>query len=826
MSANTLTHDLATDSSASPDLDPETESRHADPFGPNANSDIRDQSDSAQSPDDSADLATGSPVATEPVFGPAPEDTGLFLGLHTAFFAFPDAMSPSDISLSWDNASVTSPQYLAPKDFLSTPIHSEFARPKPSEVEDAPESTTPNHHFISQWQFNNPAHPGVDLNVTDVWEEFTGKGVKVAVIDNGVEYTHPELAHSYMPEYGYDGQLGISDPAPKSAHDNHGTQCSSMIVGANDGTGVTGVAYDASFSAIRIGLDGSPMTDARMADAIHHANFADVVSMSYGSMGFDSAPLEDAAYADLMTSGRDGLGSLMFKAAGNERLDGLYSVTESAAFQPGMNLIGAINATGKFACFSTPSSATLVTAPGRDIWLADRVAPNGDNPDDSYTQASGTSFSTPMVAGVAALMLEANPDLGYRDVQAILAMTARHTENDTADDNIGQWDWQINDAHNWNNGGMHASHDYGFGLVDAKGAVRLAESWDQGTHTASNAVTVSASAHSGATLPDGDGTYLVSSVTIADSLTVEYVQAEVTISGIAPSQLALALYSPSGMESWLLYTPPSEWDASFEEGDTHSLSALFGSTQCRGELASGEWKLSAWDLVTGKEHVLEDWTLTLHGETPDNNDLYVFTDEFGEYAAQDASRAELADDAGIDTINASACSTDSLIDLRAGETSVIDGTEMTIAWGTTIENAHAGDGNDTLVGNLADNQLFGWRGDDTLCGGAGQDKLTGGTGADVFLYQSTNQGGDTVLDFTLGQDLFAFSHAEFGWSETGLLDADHFFTSLSTMDVDEACFVFEADTLYYDADGTGDSAAITIAEIAGDDLQADSIALV
>ncbi|WP_243544359.1 S8 family serine peptidase [Pseudodesulfovibrio tunisiensis] len=799
------------------------------PFGPVADAEQSAQDKPEAEPSaESESPSSEPPVPADATFDPVPDEAELELGLHSAFFAFPEADNTLAMSTTWNQwASFSSPPqpFPAPGRFLSMPIHPESPQPESPEMEDDPSSTTSRHEFV-QWQYSNPTHPGVDLNMANVWEEFTGKGVKVAVIDNGMEYTHPELGHSYMPEYGYDGQLDINDPTPKAEHENHGTQCASLIVGANDGQGITGVAYDASFSAIRIGLNGSPMTDSQMADAIHHADFADVVNMSYRSIAFQNAPLENAAYTDLVEHGRDGLGSLLFRAPGNDRLDGMYSVTDTAAFNPGMNLVGAIEATGKFAKFSTPSSATLVTAPGDDIWLADRVPPHGDNPDGSYIQLWGTSYSTPMASGVAALMLEANPNLGYRDVQAIMSMTARHTENATSDDNIGQWDWQINGAHDWNNGGMHASHDYGFGLVDAKGAVRLAESWDQGVHTASNVITTSVSAHPNAPLPDADGTCLDSSVTVTDSMTVEYVQAEVTVAGLVPSQLALALYSPSGTESWLLYTPPSEWDAGIEQSGMHSLTALFGSTQCRGELSSGEWRLAAWDLVTGTEHTLEDWTLTLHGAPQDNNDLYVFTDEFGEHAAQDALRAELADNAGIDTINASACSTDSLIDLRAGETSIIDGTELTIAWGTTIENAHAGDGNDTLVGNLADNQLFGWRGDDTLCGGAGQDKLTGGTGSDVFLYQSTNQGGDTVLDFTLGQDLFAFSHAEFGWSETGFLDADHFFTSLMDMNVNEACFVFEADTLYYDADGTGDSAAITIAEIAGDDVQADSIALV
>jgi subtilisin family serine protease len=86
---------------------------------------------------------------------------------------------------------------------------------------------------------------------------------------------------------------------------------------------------------------------------------------------------------------------------------------------------------------------------------------------------NGTSFSSPVVSGVAALMLDANPGLGWRDVQEILAATAGRTGSPAG--------WSFNGADNWNGGGMHVSHDYGFGLVDAYAAVRVAESCNSGT---------------------------------------------------------------------------------------------------------------------------------------------------------------------------------------------------------------------------------------------------------------------------------------------------------------------------------------------------------
>ena len=88
-----------------------------------------------------------------------------------------------------------------------------------------------------------------------------------------------------------------------------------------------------------------------------------------------------------------------------------------------------------------------------------------------------------MVSGVVALMLDANAGLGWRDVQNILAASARHTGSDSGD--LGaeaahaneNGEWFFNDAANWNGGGMHFSNDYGYGLVDAYAAVRMAEVW-------------------------------------------------------------------------------------------------------------------------------------------------------------------------------------------------------------------------------------------------------------------------------------------------------------------------------------------------------------
>lgn len=120
------------------------------------------------------------------------------------------------------------------------------------------------------------------------------------------------------------------------------------------------------------------------------------------------------------------------------------------------------------------------------------------------------------------------------------------------------------------------------------------------------------------------------------------------------------------------------------------------------------------------------------------------------------------DSAGTDTIDLSSRSSNQRIDLYAERFSDINGKtgNLAIARGTVIENAYTGSGTDHITGNAADNvlmagagndTLLGEGGNDTLVGGAGADSLTGGSGGDVFVYAATNEAGDTITDFNLGQ---------------------------------------------------------------------------
>ena len=157
-------------------------------------------------------------------------------------------------------------------------------------------------------------------------------------------------------------------------------------------------------------------------------------------------------------------------AGGNDRADGgntNYLSTSNNRFSITTGAINAETDLGTLqlgsAPFSNPVASILVSAPGSNIASTSRLIENDNGSvfGERYDVTQGTSFATPIVSGIVALMLEANPELGYRDIQEILALSARQFTDAATD-------WHYNGAVNWNGGAMHVSHDYGFGEVDAR----------------------------------------------------------------------------------------------------------------------------------------------------------------------------------------------------------------------------------------------------------------------------------------------------------------------------------------------------------------------
>jgi len=620
--------------------------------------------------------------------------------------------------------------------------------------------------FNRQWYLQNNGQSGgfrgMDLNVLPVWQDYTGAGVRIAVIDDGVDYLHSDLNDNYDPSADFDAYRRVHDGMPVNpTGDEHGTAVAGIIAAeAGNGQGGVGVAFGSTISSIRI--DYSTANQANDLAALQRMVQFDVVNNSwvyetpFANNHFD--PIfagYDSVLRNTVANGRSGLGTVVVFSAGNDRLRTGNNSNYSNLLNSRYSIsVGALTHTGRYASYSNPGANILVSAFGGDtaadgIFTVDRRGNLGYGPLDYISDFDGTSAAAPMVSGVVALMLEANPYLGYRDVQEILAYSARQTDSSNSS-------WRINGARTWNGGGLHTSTDYGFGLVDARAAVRLAETWYDES-TLANEVTVSGTRSPNATIRDNAAT--TSQITLRNGVNIEHVEVLVDIDHGWIGDLELVLRSPSGTESVLMNRPGRTVDNPIGLNQ-QELRFTFSSTQFWGENSAGNWTLMVRDRATGDQGVLENWTLRAFGEASSVNNTYVYTNEFARFGTQ-AGRAILRDGTGYDTLNAAAVTGNQILNLVPGGRSVIAGRNLTIAANTVIEYAYTGDGHDRIWGNNAANYFRGMRGHDLMVGGFGNDTLLGNQGNDTLRGDAGNDllfgsiGNDT-LSGGAGSDRFFF----------------------------------------------------------------------
>lgn len=541
------------------------------------------------------------------------------------------------------------------------------------------------------------------IDAVSVWPDYTGKGVSVGIFDDGIRVSGTELASA----------LVSSTSEAAGSKGQHGTAVAGIIAAPLDGDRPIGVAFGASVTAVDI-LD---VGFSALVTSMARAKDFDVANNSWGwtsDLSANSASLAYKSFYAAITAaadeGRGGLGTVQVVAAGNGKASGGDSNMSNFTSDRHVITVGATTYEGKVASYANGGAAVLVSAPSnggsRGITTTDLAGSAGYSSGSVTDSFGGTSAATPEVAGVVALMLEANPLLGWRDVKAILALSANQIA-DTAT--------VTNGATTWNGGGLTFSHDVGYGIVDARAAVRLAETWTVQS-TSANEASLSAKSFAAQTLADfGTISYTIE---VKGGLDVENAQLRLFGQHDRLADLDVTLTSPDGTVSTLL--------SQDGKASTAFANWTFGSQAFLGEAAEGIWTVTIRDKAAGSTGQFQGATLDLYGAAPSQDDIYVYTDAFAKLGT--GARTVLEDKGGHDSLNASAVSSDLVIKLTAGETSWIAGKALVIAKGTVIESAFGGDGNDRIEGNDANNLIVGGRGNDILIGGAGDDILIGGAG--------------------------------------------------------------------------------------------------
>ncbi|XP_051916018.1 furin (paired basic amino acid cleaving enzyme) b [Hippocampus zosterae] len=456
--------------------------------------------------------------------------------------------------------------------------------------------------FPKQWYLSTLTHQ--DLNTRVAWAQgYTGKGIVVTILDDGIEKDHPDLINNYDPEASYDVNDGDADPQPRYTQRNenrHGTRCAGEVAAAaNNGVCGVGVAYNAKIGGVRM-LDGE-VTDVVEAHSLGlKPQYIHIYSASWGpeddGKSLDGpAKLAKEAFQQGITKGRSGLGSIFVWASGNGgrekdncNCDGytnsIYTLSISSTTQ-----------SGNVPWYSEPCSSTLATTfssgnPGEKQIVTTDLRQKCT---DSHT---GTSASAPLAAGIIALAQEANTNLTWRDMQHLVVRTARPKH-------LSAGDWKTNGV------GRRVSHSYGYGLLDAGAMVALAQNW---TRVGPQHQCV----HTMLTEPRDIGSRLMLRKSVdacwgrPDYVSsLEHVQARLTLLHNQRGKLAIHLISPLGTRSTLLFPRPNDFST---EGFNDW---AFMTTHSWDEDPQGEWTLEIENVAaTSRDYgVLSQFTLTLWG---------------------------------------------------------------------------------------------------------------------------------------------------------------------------------------------------------------------
>lgn len=445
----------------------------------------------------------------------------------------------------------------------------------------------------AEWYIKNTGQndgtPGLDLNVTHVWKRgITGKGVTVAILDDGVDYLHPDLASNYDASSSWDFSGNDPYPYPRwtaNGFNSHGTRCAGEISAvADNGICGVGIAYNAKIAAVRM-LDQPYMTDAIEASSMgYKPQNIDIYSASWGPT--DDGKTVDGpreltvkAMRDGVNKGRDGKGSIYVWASGDGgpfddcNLDGYASSMWTISINSAVN-------DGEVAVYDESCSSILAStfSSGRAGARSSAGVATTDLYGNCTMKHSGTSAAAPEAAGVIALALEANPSLTWRDIQHLLVLTSKKRNLIDV-----RYPWKMNGA------GFLFNHLFGYGVMDAGSLVDASLKWEPLPERKSCEAGELKGEWNTRTGEEQIELEIDTKACKGSSNQINYiehVQAFISIQSTRRGDITINMTSPMNTESMLLQRRPRD-----DDSETGLIDWPFVSVQYWGEKPSGKWRL-------------------------------------------------------------------------------------------------------------------------------------------------------------------------------------------------------------------------------------------
>ena len=478
---------------------------------------------------------------------------------------------------------------------------------------------------------------GNDLHLLEVYSSYMGynhgNNIIIQVVDTGVDADHEDLTNNMDMSRSYDG-ASVGDPSPNTTNGGytHGTMVAGIIAAeAFNGKGVRGIIPFAKIAGsnwletqTNPGLEKAWLTGAG-------ANEISVSSNSWGSY-YDT----DTVYEEIMAQGtstlRNGKGRIYVFAAGNDRgIKGdanlQYALTNRFSIA-----VAALKHDNTHASYSTPGSNILVSGYGGEFYqdaptigtttvmgtsnnTGDSTYTDNDESNDQTTWSAdthknytfgmnGTSAAAPTVAAAIGLVLEACPQLTWRDIKYLIAQHATKID-------AGNSSWIQNHA------GLWYSTDYGFGLIDTKSMIDACTAgYSLLPHEKSKTVAKTFNT----SIPDNN-TARSFNINMTDSMTLEWAEITIDNDSAYASDYKIELTSPSGTKTTLIN---EETPIEAQDGNGQTIRLIptvnwmdggfrFATAAMIGENSNGTWKISIRDALAGDVGTLKSITLKVYG---------------------------------------------------------------------------------------------------------------------------------------------------------------------------------------------------------------------